>query len=188
MGTLIQTKGTQRLAKLFNNRFNPLSTARIWSNNIAGVQTTLPAAFRHPGANLLTLSDSFIAQYATANATWLSNGNDLLYPSATMTVDALPTAASPNVIGFKLPPGRSTIPGQIQPNASFRNLDNRKTFPNGTNIAPGGVSGVTGGAGGTFTVTFTQNPISQISSPGQDKLQQFGARAACPALALVSCA
>jgi hypothetical protein len=159
MGGLIQTKGTQRLVKLFNNRFNPLSAARIWTNNCGGVQTTLPAAFRNPGANLLTLSDNFIAQYATANATWLNNGNDLLYPSATMTVDVLPTAGSPNVIGFRLPPGRAAVPGQITPNASFRNLDNRKTFPPGTTIAPGGVSGVTGGAGGTFTVTFNQNPI-----------------------------
>ena len=29
MGGLINTKGTQRLSKLFNNRFNPLSAARI---------------------------------------------------------------------------------------------------------------------------------------------------------------
>jgi hypothetical protein len=157
MGSLIQTKGTQRLAKLFNNRFNPLSAARMWANNIGGVQTTLPVAFRNPGANLLTLSDNFIAQYATANATWLNNGNDLLYPSATMTVDALPTAGSLNTIGFRLPPGRSTVPGQIQQNASFRNLDNRKTFPAGTTITA--VSGITGGAGGTFTVQFSQNPI-----------------------------
>jgi hypothetical protein len=159
MGSLINTKGTQRLAKLFNNRFNPLSAARIWTNTIAGVQTTLPAAFRNPGANLLTLSDSFIAQYATANATWLNSGNDLLYPSATMTVDVLPTGASPNVIGFRLPPGRSTIPAlilQANPFPSFRNLDNRRTFSDATTIQA--VSGVTGGAGGTFTVTFTQNP------------------------------
>ncbi len=46
MGGLINTKGTQRLAKLFNNRFNPLSTARNWTNTIGGVQTTLPAASR----------------------------------------------------------------------------------------------------------------------------------------------
>ena len=123
MGALINTKGTQRLAKLFNNRFSPLSAARVWTNIIGGVQTTLPAAFRNPGADLLTLSDSFIAQYATGNATWLNSGNDLLYPSATMTVDVLPTAGSLNVIGFKLPPGRSTIPAQIlqtNPNPSFR--------------------------------------------------------------------
>jgi hypothetical protein len=154
MGGLIQTKGTQRLAKLFNNRFSPLSTARPWTNNVGGVQTTLCAAFRNPGVNLLTLSDNFIAQYATT--AWPGNGNDLLYPSATMTVDVLPTGGSPNTIGFKLPPGRSNIPGHIQTNASFRNLDNRKTFPSGTTISA--VSAVTGGAGGTFTVTFT-NPI-----------------------------
>jgi hypothetical protein len=156
MGALIQTKGTRRLAKLFNNRFDPLSVARGWTNDIGGVQTTLPAAFRNPGANLLTLSDSFIAQHATANATWLNNGNDLLYPSATMAVDVLPNAANPNVIGFRLPPGRATIPGHIQPNASARNLDNRRTFPAGTVVQA--VSAVTGGAGGTFTVTFSQNP------------------------------
>lgn len=160
MGGLIQTKGTQRLVKLFTNRFNPPGTARTWMNDCLGVQTSLPAAFRNPGANLLTISDGFIAQYATSNATWPNiNGNDLLYPSATMTVDALPIG-SPNVIRFKLPPGRANVPGQITQNASFRNLDNRKTFPPGTTIAAGGVSGVTGGAGGTFTVTFTQNPIA----------------------------
>ena len=164
MGGLINTKGTQRLAKLFNNRFLPLSDARPWKNNIGGVQTTLPAAFRNPGADLLTLSDSFIAQYATANATWLNNGNDLLYPSATMAVDVLPTGGSPNVIGFKLPPGRSTIPAQIlSTRPSFRNLDNRRTFPPGTTIQA--VSGVTGGAGGTFTVTFTNPPNSRKSRP-----------------------
>jgi hypothetical protein len=160
MGGLIQTKGTQRLQKLFNNRFSPLSTARTWTNNIGGVQTTLPAAFRNPGVNLLTLSDNFIAQYASA-AAWPNNGNDLLYPSATMTVEVLPgsSSLSLNTIGFRLPPGRAAIPGHITANASFRNLDNRKTFPPTTTIAPGGVSGVAGGAGGTFTVTFTQNPI-----------------------------
>ncbi len=101
MGGLINTKGTQRLSKLFNNRFDPLSAARIWTNTIGG-GTTLPAAFRNAGANLLTLSDSFIAQYATANATWLNSGNDLLYPSATMTVAALPGSGSLslNTIGF----------------------------------------------------------------------------------------
>ncbi|MBR1228183.1 MULTISPECIES: hypothetical protein [unclassified Bradyrhizobium] len=153
MGGLIQTKGTQRLAKLFNNRFDPLSTARSWANNIDGAQTNLCAAFRNPGVNLLTLSDGFIAQYASA-ATWPNNGNDLLYPSATMTVQVLPAAGSLNRIGFKLPPGRTNIPGHIQANASFRNLDNRRTFPAGTTISS--ISAV--GAGGTFTVTFSQNP------------------------------
>jgi len=158
MGSLIHTKGTQRLAKLFNNRFSPLSATRLWANEIGGVQTTLATAFRNSASDLLTLSDNFIAQYATANATWLNNGNDLLYPSATMTLDVLPTALNPNVIGFKLPPGRAALspPGHIQANASFRNLDNRRTFPPGTAISA--VSGV--GAGGVFTVTFTQNPIS----------------------------
>jgi hypothetical protein len=74
-----------------------------------------------------------------------------------MAVDVLPAAGSLNTIGFKLPPGRSAVPGQIQQNASFRNLDNRKTFLAGTTISA--VSGVTGGAGSTFTVTFSQNPI-----------------------------
>jgi len=160
MGGLINTKGTQRLAKLFNNRFNPLSTARNWTNTIGGVQTTLPAAFRNASVDLLALSDNFIAQYATpGNITWLNNGNDLLYPSATMTVDVLPTALNPNVIGFRLPPGRAIVPGHIQPGASFQNLDNRRTFQPGTTIPGGGVSVVAGGAGGTFTVTFNLNPI-----------------------------
>jgi hypothetical protein len=157
MGGLINTKGTQRLAKLFNNRFNPLSEARKWKNEIATVQTSLQAAFRNAATDLLSISDNFIAQYATANATWLNNGNDLFYPSATMTVDALPSGANLNVIGFKLPPGRSTVPEHIKTTASFRNLDNRRTFPDGTTIQA--VSGVSGGLGGTFTVTFTQNPI-----------------------------
>jgi hypothetical protein len=154
MGGLINTKGTQRLAKLFNNRFNPLSATRLWTNNIGAVQTTLPAAFRNAAADLLTLSDNFIAQYATPG-NWLNNGNDLLYPSATMTVDVLPTALNPNVIGFKLPPGRTNIPGHIQASASFRNLDNRRTFPIGSTISA--VSAV--GTGGAFTVTFNPNPI-----------------------------
>jgi hypothetical protein len=154
MGGLINTKGTRRLAKLFNNRFNPLATARSWTNS-NGV--TLQTAFRNSSTDLLALSDGFIAQFATANATWVNTGNDLLYPSATMTVDVLPAVGSLNVIGFRLPPGRSTIPGHITgPNPSVRNLDNRRTFPAGTNVT--GVSAVVGGAGGTFTVTFNNPP------------------------------
>jgi hypothetical protein len=80
-----------------------------------------------------------------------------------MTVDVLPTAGSPNVIGFRLPPGRATIPAlilQTNPPPSFRNLDNRRTFPDATTIqAVSGVAGGgAGGVGGTFTVTFSQNP------------------------------
>jgi len=74
-----------------------------------------------------------------------------------MTVDVLPVPGSLNVIGFRLPPGRAAVPAHIQPGASFRNLDNRRTFQPGTFIAAGGVSAV--GAGGTFTVTFSLNPI-----------------------------
>jgi hypothetical protein len=80
MGSLIQTKGTQRLARLFNNRFDKGSigqTRQVKNSSGTLLQTafaTLPT--------LLNISDTFIAQYSSAY--WVLNGRDVLYPAATL--------------------------------------------------------------------------------------------------------
>jgi len=147
MGGLIQTKGTQRLAKLFNNRFddsaNGISAARMVG--------PLRAAFNDSSLSLLTISDRFIAQNAIAGS-WPPNGNDYLYPSATMTTTNPTGGAASNILNFKLPAGIATIPNAIAPGSAVCSLDARKTIPRGTKV--GAVSAVTGGAGGTFNVTL----------------------------------
>src|ERR1700676_1926680 len=80
MGGLIQTKGTQRLARLFNNRFDtgPIDQTRKVKNSSG---TLLQVAFATL-PNLLAISDSFIAQYA--GTPWVPNIRDALYPAATL--------------------------------------------------------------------------------------------------------
>jgi len=78
MGSLIQTKGTQRLAKLFNDRFD--------AGSIGTTGGLVKAAFNDVSQDLLSISDSFIAANAVAGwpTTGTTAGDDLLYPAATM--------------------------------------------------------------------------------------------------------
>jgi hypothetical protein len=109
MGSLIQTKGTQRLVKLFNNRFADLVVARQW-RNAAG--TTTVTAFG--SGKLRDISDNFIAQNAnvTAPANWPADMNDLFYPSATLSVVSI--SAGGSTLTFNVP---GTKPDAIVPAA-----------------------------------------------------------------------
>jgi hypothetical protein len=98
MGGLIQTKGTQRLANLFNSRFSVLTVTRGWRDGggqkVADVFRSTP--------KLLDISDAFIAQNANAAAAanWPADMNDLLYPSATLKID---TVVNPTTLTFRIP-------------------------------------------------------------------------------------
>ena len=165
MGALIQTKGTQRLARYFNDRFDKDSLpssrlAQIRDPITSALGVTLCQAFDDATNDLLKISDLFIAQNATvgtaaANSPWPQDQNDLLYPSATMAA-TVAIAGSPT-LSFRLPGGVNQIPGYIAPRAAVCSLDARKSIPHGLIVAPNGVSAIAGGAGGTFTVTLNGN-------------------------------
>lgn len=111
MGGLIQTKGTQRLAKWFNKKtFADLKETRKWKNK-SGVK--VPDAFRAAGRRLLDISDDFIAQNAsTAAGEWPSGMNDIFYPSATLAV----VSGSGSTLTFNIP---GTKPDAIMDTESF---------------------------------------------------------------------
>ena len=129
MGGLIQTKGTQRLANNFNSRFSSLAAAGKWTSTSAVARTfggTLSDAFDKDTLDLLKISDSFIAQNASAGAgLWPTDFNDILYPSATMTATA---ASATNSLSFSFPAGIATIPSMIQSGSSVISLDKRVQF------------------------------------------------------------
>jgi hypothetical protein len=153
MGALIQTKGTQRLAKLFNDRFDGSGTGITFARGVQSTIAPLTKAFENGSNDLLQLSDMLIAQNAVQGH-WPADGNDFLYPSATMTTSAATAGAT--TLDFTLPATINTVPGYIAPGAAVCSLD-RKSIPRGTIVANNGVSAVTGGAGGTFTVTLSTN-------------------------------
>lgn len=157
MGGLINTKGTQRLANLFNSRFSDLNSAGKWISTGAVPKTfggTLSDAFDKNAFDLLKISDSFIAQNATAGANlWPVDGNDILYPGATMTT----TAASNNTsLSFNLPAGISALPvgSMITSGASVISLDKRGSIKKDTTVAQ---AVVTVGNPNTLAVTLSQN-------------------------------
>jgi hypothetical protein len=158
MGALINTKGTQRLANLFNSRFSNLNTAGKWTSIGAVPKTfggTLSDAFDKNGFDLLKISDSFIAQNASAAANlWPADGNDILYPSATMTT----TAASNNTsLSFNLPAGINALSAgsMITNGASVISLDKRGSIQKDTTVAA--PPAVTVGNPSTLAVTLSQN-------------------------------
>ena len=111
MGALIQTKGTQRLARYFNDRFDKDSLQTSRQAQTAG-NLNLCQAFDDATNDLLKISDVFIAQNATAGTaatttTWPQDQNDLLYPSATMTATA--AVAGGAMLSFKLLGGVTQI-------------------------------------------------------------------------------
>ncbi len=137
MGSLIQTKGTQRLANLFNSRFSNLNTAGKWTSTNAVPKTftgTLSDAFDKDALDLLKISDSFIAQNASAGANlWPADGNDILYPSATMTTTA---ASSSTTLLFNLPCGINALSSgsMIKNGASVISLDKRGSIQKDTTV------------------------------------------------------
>src|SRR5271154_1021396 len=152
MGGLIQTKGTQRLADNFNSRFSNLAVAGAWLSSGAAPKTaagSLSDAFDKDAFDLLKISDQFIAQNATAGK-WPADGNDILYPSATMVA----VAATPNSISFNFATGFAAPGLLIQNGSSVISLDKRGSIPNDTTVtgpptlSPGG-----------FTVNLS-NPVN----------------------------
>jgi hypothetical protein len=104
MGGLIQTKGTQRLARHFNARFDFVN-ATLSARSVASVATTLPQAFDSTD-NLFQISEKFIAQNAV-KATWPADMNDFLYPSSTLLTTSSGTV---NSLTFTLPSGFTALP------------------------------------------------------------------------------
>jgi hypothetical protein len=154
MGALIQTKGTQRLAKLFNDRFDAGSMNP--TRGVASTSRTLRAAFSDGSLDLLTISDLFIAQNAVAT-TWPADGNDLLYPSATMSTTNPTGGAATNTLNFALG-GLTAIPSIIAAGAAVCSLDARKTIPKGTVV--GAVSAI---AGGNFNITLVDKNAAAVN-------------------------
>jgi hypothetical protein len=144
MGALIQTKGTQRLAKWFNQRFDDsaaptgLAGARTLTNTVAGVGTSLPNMFATAGLSLLNISDNLIAQNAGAN--WPTDMTDFLYPSTTLTTTTAAGGAASATLNFTFPAGFAAIPAgcplavgaAVSSLAPANNLTAAVTIPKGT--------------------------------------------------------
>lgn len=157
MGALIQTKGTQRLAKLLNNCFDDTATGIALARGLNSSTGSLPDAFA-ADVTLDFISDNFIAQHAIAGA-WLADLNDVLYPSATLT--ATNATAGTNILNFTLPAGYTfplTANCAIAPTSTVSNLADKSTIPRGTFV---GV--VTPGAGRNFTVTLVDRNNAPVN-------------------------
>jgi hypothetical protein len=157
MGGLIQTKGTQRLAKLFNNRFDDSATGIGLAGTLISSTGPLPDAFS-ANVTLDFISDNFIAQHAIAGS-WLADLNDVLYPSATLT--ATIATAGTNVLNFTLPPGFAfplTANCAIAQHSTVCNLAPKNTIPAGTFVGA-----VTPGAGRNFTVTLVDKNAANVN-------------------------
>lgn len=151
MGALIQTKGTQRLTHLFNNRFDKGSIDRTRAV-VTSSGVTLSAAFAN-FPDLLTISDQFIAQNANANGNnWVPNGRDVLYPAATLIAVAVNGAD----ITFNDP--ASGCPQMIANNISAADLDRPLGVPRGAIVS--NVRHNTP-ANGQTTVTFNMQVTAQ---------------------------
>jgi len=157
MGGLIQTKGTQRLARLFNNRFDESAAGISLSRNLAGTTGLLVDAFA-ANSSLDFISDNFIAQHAVSGS-WIADLNDVLYPSATLTA-SLPTVNS-NVLNFTLPNGYAFPLGgnsAIAAHSTVSSLAAKNTIPTGTFVGA-----VTPGAGRNFTVTLVDRNAANVN-------------------------
>lgn len=148
MGGLIQTKGTQRLAKLFTKRFEDSGTGISLARTLASSTGLLPDAFA-ASVSLDFISDNFIAQHAVAGS-WIADLNDALYPSATLTASS-PTAGT-NVLNFTLPVGFAlplSANCAIAQHSTVCNLAPKNTIPTGTFVGA-----LAAGAGRNITVTL----------------------------------
>jgi len=159
MGALIQTKGTQRLANLFNTQFSVLSTARGWNNSITagGVTTKVNICDAFNSGKLLAISDAFIAQNADPTAgSWPTDMNDLLYPSATLTVTSITNAANSSTLTFNIPgnlPGAIVAPAGALPGSAVSCIGKGKAkrIPKKTTV-----TSVAPPAAGVLTVVVSQ--------------------------------
>ncbi len=163
MGALIQTKGTQKLAKWLNNRFDPngIIVLRKTQSTGGAYSGLLSNAFKI-GNSLWQISDAFTAQYATnatgGTATWPADGNDILYPSATMIPTN--TGVSTSTLKFSLV-GQAKKPDFIVPNATVTDLTTRGNVPSGTKVST--VTAVAGGFEVGLPTAVTIAPGDMIS-------------------------
>lgn len=144
MGALIQTKGTQRLAKLFRDRFKDLTATRGWRDSTSPTAKSVQDVFGEC-AKLLDASDALIAQNAGAN--WPADMGDLLYPSATFKVDSV---VDNTTLKFKIP---GTLPSAIVKDSAVCCLNAPKKIPKRTKVSATPNLPV----GGILTVGFTKN-------------------------------
>lgn len=154
MGALIETKGTQRLARLFNERFNEANI------NIMRAIPGLTVAFgsNTDARSLLSISDQF-------RNSW-TDGSDALYPSATVT--SVQAAAAVRTLTFA-----SRLPAFIQNGMSIHD----ETHP-GQNFIPRHttISNLSNPAGGPWTfdtsnqVTVNAGDTIVFSYPGHPNL------------------
>jgi hypothetical protein len=152
MGSLIQTKGTQKLAQLFNARFNASGTGLAFAQTVTNsTNLTLPNAFSNPSNDLLAISDAFIAQ--NAGATWPADGNDVLYPSATLALNANAAAGS-STLQF----AHAAIPAALAVNSAVSSLTSRLSIPHGTMVNNAVL------AAGVITVTLSQNLTAALNA------------------------
>jgi hypothetical protein len=157
MGSLIQTKGTQRLARFLNLRFNGSATGLSFirkTQRTGGIHLTADFENTTGKNSLCKISDLYTAQNATtAGTTWPQDGNDLLYPfSATM----IPTNPGASVSPLQFTLSGSKIPDAIAVNSTASNLTTRASIPSGTTVG-----NVTATAGGFNVTLFDQvgNPL-----------------------------
>jgi hypothetical protein len=151
MGALIQTKGTQRLAKLFNQRFDGSTTGLSLAQTVQNSSgLTLAAAFGTPANDLLVISDSFIAQNAGQN--WPADGDDLLYPGATLALSA-DAQANATQLSFQVP--GTAIPASIGAGSAISSIITRGAIPHGTIIPKNAPPALNGNV---LTVTIS-NPL-----------------------------
>ena len=154
MGALIQTKGTQRLARLFNNRFDSGSIGQTRGvQNSLGISLKTAFSTTFDNSSLLTISDNFIAQFSTPLATWVPNGRDVLYPAATLVA----VAVAGNTITFNDPAG--AFPNLIVNNVGAADLDRPGGISKGAVVT--NVARATPAANQT-TVTFSVAVTAQI--------------------------
>lgn len=155
LGALIQTKGTQRLARLFNNRFDDSGTGMSFARAVGSSGGALPAAFANKNNDLFAISEMFIAQNAVL-ATWTADLNDFLYPSATLK--AANAVNNNNVLTFSLPAGFAAqgLGAQcvIAQNAAVCSLEPGKRIAKGITVSQAPAINV---AANTLTVTLSAN-------------------------------
>jgi hypothetical protein len=147
MGGLIQTKGTRRLANLFNSRFSVLTVTRGWRD---GGGNTITAIFKSNN-ELLDISDAFIAQNANASAAanWPTDMNDLLYPSATLRIK---TIVSNTQLTFQLPGGKPDAIVDTSAVCCIEPGKKAKAIKKNTKV-----SGAPGLSGNVLTVTLSKS-------------------------------
>jgi hypothetical protein len=155
VGGLIQTKGTQRLARLFNDLFKAASIGQTrLVKNSSG--TSLQGAFASL-PDLRSISDNFIAQYASNH--WVATVQDVLYPAATLVAVTIAPGAVAGTTYVTFNDPNAGWPPLIANGISAADLDHPVGVPKGTTVSA--VDHATPVAGQT-RVTFNAVVTAQV--------------------------